>query len=97
MFAVAYAMRDIWYGDRRDLVKWGVLVELAARHDARHILQVLYPRWTVQIRPFMVTAKAAISSERSRLSQFYFTPFAVGKSAWTFVRQLRGPHLSTCA
>jgi hypothetical protein len=55
------------------------------------------PRWTVQIRPFMVTAKAAIPSERSRPSQFYFTPFPVGKSACTFVRQLRGPHLSTCA
>ena len=55
------------------------------------------PRWTVQIRPFMVTAKAAISRERSRPSQFYFTPFPVGKSAWTFVRQLRGPHFSTCA
>jgi hypothetical protein len=39
-------MRDIWYADNRDLVKWSVLVELAARHGARHILQVLYYRPT---------------------------------------------------
>ena len=37
-------MRDQWYGDKRDLVKWGVLLELAQRHDAKHILQVLYQR-----------------------------------------------------
>lgn len=37
-------MRDKWYGDNRDLVKWGVLVELARRHRAKHILQVLYHR-----------------------------------------------------
>ena len=39
-------MRDVWYSDNRDLVKWGVLVELATRHGARHILQVLYYRPT---------------------------------------------------
>jgi hypothetical protein len=39
-------MRDVWYADNRDLVKWGVLVELAARHEMRHILQVLYYRPT---------------------------------------------------
>ena len=37
-------MRDQWYGDKRDLIKWGVLLELARRHGARHILQVLYYR-----------------------------------------------------
>lgn len=37
-------MRDQWYGDNRDLVKWGVLLELARRHRAKHILQVLYQR-----------------------------------------------------
>lgn len=39
-------MRDKWYGDNRDLVKWGVLLELAHRYHARHILQVLYQRPT---------------------------------------------------
>jgi len=37
-------MRNQWYGDNRDLVKWGVLLELAGRYRARHILQVLYLR-----------------------------------------------------
>jgi len=37
-------MRDEWYGDKRDLVKWGVLLELVRRHHARHVLQVLYHR-----------------------------------------------------
>jgi hypothetical protein len=37
-------LRDQWYGDNRDLVKWGVLLELARRHSVKHILQVLYRR-----------------------------------------------------
>jgi len=37
-------MRDQWYGDNRDLVKWGVLLELAHRYRVKHILQVLYQR-----------------------------------------------------
>jgi hypothetical protein len=37
-------MRNQWYGDNRDLVKWGVLLEIARRHRAKHILQVLYQR-----------------------------------------------------
>jgi hypothetical protein len=39
-------MRDAWYGDNRDVVKWGVLVRLADRFGAKHILQVLYHRTT---------------------------------------------------
>ena len=37
-------MRDQWYADNRDLVKWGVLLTLADRFHARHILQVPYYR-----------------------------------------------------
>jgi len=37
-------MRDKWYGDNRDLVKWAVLLGLASRYRMRHILQVLYFR-----------------------------------------------------
>lgn len=40
-------MRDLWYGDNRDLIKWGVLLELAQQYRAKHILQVLYERATV--------------------------------------------------
>jgi hypothetical protein len=37
-------MRDQWYADNRDLVKWGVLLTLAERYAAKHILHVLYYR-----------------------------------------------------
>ena len=37
-------MRDQWYGDQRDLVKWGVLLNLAKDHAAQRILQVTYYR-----------------------------------------------------
>lgn len=37
-------MRDQWYGDNRDLVKWGVLLNLARHHAAKRILQVAYLR-----------------------------------------------------
>jgi hypothetical protein len=39
-------MRDKWYGDKADVVKWGVLLKLAERYGAKHILQVLYYRKT---------------------------------------------------
>jgi hypothetical protein len=42
-------MRDQWYADNRDLVKWGVVLTLAKRCAVKHILQVLYYRptdWT---------------------------------------------------
>ncbi len=40
-------MKDQWYGDRRDLVKWGVLLELACRFRASRVLQVRYYRPSV--------------------------------------------------
>jgi hypothetical protein len=46
-------MKDQWYGDNRDLVKWGVLLELSRKYKCSAILQVLYRRpseWaTIQI------------------------------------------------
>ena len=33
-------MRDQWYGDNRDLVKWGTLIHLAQRDDRSTILHV---------------------------------------------------------
>ena len=32
-------MRDRWYADSRDLIKWGVLLRLAESFDARRVLQ----------------------------------------------------------
>src|SRR6185295_983213 len=37
-------MRDKWYGDNRDLIKWGVLLRLAAIFDAKRILQLAFYR-----------------------------------------------------
>ncbi len=37
-------MRDIWYSDKRDLVKWSVLFRLAERYGACLILQIAYYR-----------------------------------------------------
>ena len=37
-------MRDKWYSDNRDLVKWGVLLRLADQYGAQRILQVAFYR-----------------------------------------------------
>jgi len=37
-------VKDKWYGDNRDLVKWGVLLELSHKFSCISILQVLYLR-----------------------------------------------------
>jgi hypothetical protein len=37
-------MRDRWYGDKRDLIKWGVLLRLAGSFEARRILQLAFYR-----------------------------------------------------
>ena len=54
------------------------------------------PRWTAENRQFMDRAKPAIS-QAAETSGFYFVAPSVRKSVCTFVRQLRGPHLSTWA
>jgi hypothetical protein len=35
-------MRDKWYADNRDLVKWSVLLVLARKHQVDRILQIAY-------------------------------------------------------
>jgi hypothetical protein len=37
-------LRDRWYADNRDLIKWGVLLRLAVTFEARHVLQLAYYR-----------------------------------------------------
>jgi hypothetical protein len=37
-------MRDIWYADNRDLIKWGALLHLAGTFRARRIIQIAYFR-----------------------------------------------------
>ena len=54
------------------------------------------PRRTGQNRQLVDTAKPTFH-RRPRLVRCYFGLSSVRKSVWTLVRQLRGPHLSTCA
>ena len=44
--------------------------------------------WTPQVRPFPAPETGV---------DLYFTASCVRKLVWSLVRQLRGPHLSTCA
>jgi len=37
-------MKDIWYGDNRDLIKWSVLLHLARKYQAKKILQIAFYR-----------------------------------------------------
>lgn len=37
-------MRDIWYADNRDLVKWAVILHLAKQYDIGQVLQIAYYR-----------------------------------------------------
>jgi hypothetical protein len=37
-------MRDVWYGDNRDLIKWGILLRLAEFFEAGRILQLAFYR-----------------------------------------------------
>ena len=37
-------MKDIWYADNRDLIKWAVLLRLARKYNAKKILQIAYYR-----------------------------------------------------
>jgi hypothetical protein len=39
-------MRDEWFGDNRDLLKWTILIEIARVYQCSRILQVLYRRPT---------------------------------------------------
>jgi hypothetical protein len=39
-----HSMRDTWYGDRPDLVKWGTLIHLAQKEHIKRIVQVAFFR-----------------------------------------------------
>jgi hypothetical protein len=56
--------------------------------------QVVRPQRSLQKRPTVITSKPANGSGRPGLRMFYPAASCGGKSV--LVRQLRGPHLSTC-
>ena len=53
------------------------------------------PRWSPENRPVVVASKAASRGGRDRVT--YRDWSLAGKSDWSLVRQLRGPHLRTWA
>lgn len=65
-------MRDKWYGDNRDLVKWGVLLALAERCRAKHILQVAYYRESEW--PELELAGEAVSLPDAVIRHFRWVP-----------------------
>lgn len=69
-------MRDEWYGDKRDLVKWGVLLEVAQRYGAKHILQVLYHRPT-KWKPLRIDGEKV--KLNSAVLQHFRDPFSVSQ------------------
>ena len=44
LFFAGWPVRDRWYADNRDLVKWGVLLRLADLFQAQRILQLAFYR-----------------------------------------------------
>jgi hypothetical protein len=56
----------------------------------------IVPRWTLQNRQFVDSQNRQFRAP-AETGEFYFVLSSVCKSVWTFVRQLRGPHLSTWA
>jgi hypothetical protein len=47
-------MQDGWYGDKRDLIKWGVLLRLADFFQAKRILQLTFYRPTKKFGPLII-------------------------------------------
>ena len=68
-------MKDIWYGDDKDIVKWASLVHLARSTEAASILQVLLYRPT-GVRPPEVTLDG--------------NPIAFPTEVWTHFRTTAG-------
>jgi HTH-like domain len=80
-----YGPRKVWKQLRREGIR-----------AARCTVGRLMPRWTVQKRQ-LIDSQNRQFLRAAETGEFYFAPSSVRKSVWTLVRQLRGPHLSTCA
>lgn len=50
-------MQDFWYGDKLDLIKWGVLFRLADRFGARRILQIAFNPCTMKFGRLVIDGK----------------------------------------
>lgn len=66
-------MRDIWYSDNRDLIKWGVLAHIARMQSLKTIVQVPYWRKEEQQPHFSFREKRV----------------ALDQDVWSFFRNIR--------
>ena len=90
-------MRNKWYGDNRDLVKWSVLLHLAMQTDAQRILQIAYFRHDdfseltidderfkipLEVRAHFRVARDVPKKTRNQISQIPFSSFRVVILRW---------------
>lgn len=66
-------MRDLWFSDNRDIVKWAFLVHLARTHKLKTVIQV--PYW----RPEVMEHKSIIGNQSA----------AIDDGVWSFFRDIR--------
>lgn len=66
-------MRNIWYSDNRDLVKWGVLTYIAKENALKTIVQVPYLRTEA--------CKAHFSFRKKNIE--------IGQDVWGFFRDIQ--------
>jgi hypothetical protein len=67
-------MKDTWYADHRDLVKWGTLVHVARRERLRAIVQVPFLR--LADRPPLQTGAGTVPID-SEVWRFFREPLSV--------------------
>lgn len=64
-------MRDQWYGDKRDVVKWGTLIALAKKAGAGRILQVAYYRPSRLLYELNSSQQGSISIDPAVVNHFH--------------------------
>ena len=90
-------MRDRWYGDNHDLVKWGVLLKLANLYGASRIVQVAYYRpETIEIDGDRFPTPDAVMTHFSR-SIIDIARLNVGDSPSVQINVVNSPLLSRAA
>lgn len=61
-------MKDIWYGDKRDIVKWGGIIHLCSEKEIRNVVQVAYYR--EQEKPELVFDNREVPLPKSVMKHF---------------------------
>jgi hypothetical protein len=78
-------MRNYWYGDHRDIVKWGVLLCLARQNQIPFILQVAYLT-TVNVIPLLASEFGEVRVASEVLEHFRDIRQIAGLAALTGIQ-----------